>query len=127
MVDIDVLDSQAFTAAVARALAQGTPRAVVLIEVRGSGAVNAAAEARIARTIRPHDVVGRLEEGRLAVLTAKDGATRVATRLGDRLREPFNVGAHQVKVTPLVGVGYSGEDVRTPEDLLLAAESSPKF
>jgi hypothetical protein len=126
-VDIEVLDSTAFTAALERALASGASKAIVLIEVQGNDAVKVAAEARIVRTVRPHDMVGRLDDGRLAVLTAKEGAAHVAFRLSDRLREPFGVGAHKVSVEPKVRVGYSDGDVKTAEALLLEAERSHTF
>jgi GGDEF domain-containing protein len=122
-----VLDSVAFTAATERALAHGDPRAIVLIELGSDDAVRAAAEARILRAIRPNDILGRLDDGRLVVLTEMDGAARVAIRLGDRLREPFNVGPEQVRLTPQVGVGYAYSDVLTADAMLLEAENSPRY
>ena len=122
-----VLDQAAFTVATETALAHGDQRAIVLIAVGGNDAVRAAAETRILRAIRPDDRLGRLDDGRLAVLTAMDGAARVAIRLGDRLREPFNVGPEQVRLVPQVGVGYSYADVVTAEAMLREAENSPRY
>ena len=114
--DGGVLDRVGFMAAVERSLAHREERAVVVIELGAAevvgfpggavGALTAAAEARIARTIRPDDVLARLDNRTFAVMTEKDGAARVAIRLGERLREPFNVGMEQVKLVPQIGVGY---------------------
>ena len=123
-----VLDEVAFTTAANRALAHGDERAIVLIELGvDDDAISAAAETRILRAIRPDDRLGRLEDGRLAVLTEMDGAARVAIRLGDRLREPFNVGRSQARLTPQIGVGYPDAGVVTAEAMLRAAESSPRY
>ena len=122
-----VLDDMAFTGATERALAHGEQRAIVLIELGADHAVQAAAETRILRAIRPDDLLGRLVDGRLAVLTEMDGAARVALRLGDRLREPFNVGAEHVRLSPQVGVGYAYADVVTAEAMLREAENSPRY
>ena len=123
-----VLDEVAFTAAADKALAHGDGRAIVLIGLGSDDdAIRAAAETRIIRAIRPDDLLGRLDDGRLAVLTEMDGAARVAIRLGDRLREPFNVGRAQARLTPQVGVGYPDSGVVTAEAMLRAAESSPRY
>src|SRR5436190_2105102 len=83
--------------AIDRALAHGEGRAIVLIGIQDvDDAVIAAAEARMLRTIRPSDLIGRLSRERFAVLAATSGgldhAERLAVRLAGRLREPFNVG-----------------------------------
>ena len=122
-----VLDSVGFTAAVEKALAYGEKRAVVLIELDGGGPVGTAAEARITRTIRADDVLGRLDGGRLAVLTGMDGAARIAIRLADRLREPFHIGGEHVRLVPQVGVGYGYPDVVTAAAILFEAENSPRY
>lgn len=133
--DTGVLDDRAFTAATERSLAHRDERAVVLIELDGArrsapgggDAITAAAEARISRVIRPDDLLGRLNDGRLAVLTEKDGAARLAIRLGDRLREPFSVGGDEVRLTPQVGVGYGYADVETAAAIVREAENSPRY
>jgi GGDEF domain-containing protein len=130
----DVVDERAFTAAAERALAHGEDRAVVLIDLDGApvkeetyGALVLAAEARIIRTIRPDDLLARLDDDRFAVLTEKDGAARVAVRLGDRLRESFEVGGQRVRLIPQIGVGQSDEGVTTAAALLREAASSPRY
>jgi GGDEF domain-containing protein len=129
-----VVDSIAFAAATDRALAHSEDRAVVVIDLDGApvsegtfGALVTAAETRMARTIRPDDLLGRLEDGRFAVLTEKDGAVRVAIRLGDRLREPFDVGGQRVRLIPQVGVGYAESGIATAEGILREAASSPRY
>ena len=134
MVDREVSGAQAFTAAVERALAHGESRAVVVIELHAAETgrlaiddpVAAAAEARISRIIRPDDLLGRLDDGRLAVLTERDGAARVAMRLGDTLREPFSVGSEPLRLAPQIGVGYPEAGI-TAEVLLRDAASSLRF
>ncbi len=132
------MDHPGITAAIERGLAHGDDIAVVMIGLRdehgvaggdddGWGAVAAAAEARLLRTIRPDDALGRLEDGRLVVLTGASGASRVALRLGDRLREPFHVGSEKVRLAPQIGVGYPAPDSRTAEDILRAAADSPAY
>jgi GGDEF domain-containing protein len=129
-----VVDGMAFAAATDRALAHGEDRAVVVIDLDGApvsdqtyGALVTAAETRIARTIRPDDLLGRLEDGRFAVLTESEGAVRVAIRLGDRLREPFDVGGQRVRLIPQVGVGCADGGIATAEGILREAESSPRY
>jgi GGDEF domain-containing protein len=122
------VDGIAFTAATERALAHGEDRAVVLIELDGArDAIRAAAEARIARVIRPDDLLGRLDDTRFAVLTERRGADPVASRVGERLREPFSVGSEQVRLTLQVGVGYGEANVETAAAILREAENSPRF
>ena len=133
------MDHSAITAAIERGLAHGEDLAVVMVGLRdehgssggdddeGWDAVTAAAEARLLRTIRPDDALGRLDDGRLVVLTGASGASRVAIRLGDRLREPFHVGSEKVRLAPQIGVGYPAPDSRTAEDILRAAADSPAY
>jgi GGDEF domain-containing protein len=129
-----VVDERAGVATTERALAHREDRALVLIELDGAegsataqGALATAAETRIARTIRPDDLLGRLDDGRFAVLTEQDGAARVAIRLGERLREPFDVGGERLRLIPQIGVGYSDREVATAAAILREAESSPRY
>jgi hypothetical protein len=122
-----ILDAEAFGAATNRALAHDEDRAVVLIKLTGApGPVIAAAEARIARTIRPADLLGRLAEDRFAVLTepggGRAGADRVAARLAHTLIEPFHVGGESVRLMPRIGVGYGEGEMDNAIKLLMRAE-----
>ena len=135
--DTGVIDSVSITAAIERALAHGEGRAVVVVELERIGdpvswntawdSILTAAEARMVRVLRPDDVLGRLEDGRFAVLTGSHGAARVALRLAGRLREPFNVGEERVIVAPLVGVGYPKTGVHTAAALIGEATSSLRY
>jgi GGDEF domain-containing protein len=129
-----MVDEAAFTAATERALAHGEDRAVVVVELDGApvsgptyGALVLAAEARITRMIRPDDLLARLDDGRFAVLTERDGAARVAIRLGDRLRESFDVGGQRVRLIPQIGVGYADTEVATAAAILREAANSPRY
>jgi GGDEF domain-containing protein len=124
-----VLDAESFGAAANRALAHDEDRAVVLIKLAGAPeAVIAAAEARILRTIRPADLLGRLGDDRFAVLTeaagGRAGAERVAARLAHRLIEPFHVGGESVRLMPRIGVGYREGGTDNAVKLLLRAEQA---
>jgi GGDEF domain-containing protein len=126
-----IVDAAAFSAATERALAHGEDRAVVLIQLDGATEVAvAAAEARLLRTVRPGDLVGRLAADRFAVLAETSGGrtagTRVtrslATRNGDRLGEPFHVGGETITIAPRVGVAFAEGDADTAVKLLTRAE-----
>ena len=132
--DTGVRDHSGITAAIERELAHGQDVAVVMIRLGEPGlggersdAVVAAAEARLVRTIRPDDLLGRLDDGRLVVLTQAGAASRVALRLAERLREPFRVGNERRMLAAQVGVGYPGPQARTAADLLHAAAQSPAY
>jgi GGDEF domain-containing protein len=115
-----ILEMDAFAAATDRALAHGEDRAIVLIDFRSAWedmavaerweALLVAVEARTSRTIRPGDLLGRVEGDRLAVLTEPAGgrpaAERVAARLAERLGEPYHVGGRELDLRPRIGVGY---------------------
>jgi hypothetical protein len=73
----------------------------------GADALLVAAESRIARVIRPGDLLGHLDRGRLAVLAGgddgPDGAARIAERVADRLAEPFHIAGREVEVGLRIG------------------------
>jgi GGDEF domain-containing protein len=136
--DSGFLDEQSFTAATERALGHDEECALVLIELSGledllpelGGAADAlvvAAENRLARAIRPGDLVGRVGYGRFALLSRREdgpeGVDLIAARLADRLGVPFRIGGRQVAVTPHIGVATSA-DGRTAAALLERAQAS---
>ena len=135
--DTGVIDSVSIMAAIERSLAHAEDRGVVVVELERIGdprtwtaawdSVLTAAEARMVHVLRPDDVLGRLEDGRFAVLTGNDGAARVALRLAARLREPFDIAKERVVVAPLVGVGYPKPGVHTAAALIQAATSSLRY
>jgi GGDEF domain-containing protein len=119
-----ILGLPGFSAATERALAHGESRAIVLIHLEAARleveaehdlddmwpVLLAAVEARTAGTIRPADLLGRLGDECLAVLTGEDGgesgADRVARRLAERLGEPFDVGGRELSLRPRIGVAH---------------------
>jgi RND superfamily putative drug exporter len=132
--DEPVLDHGAFMAAVERAHESGGGRGLVLVELNagalglngGAEALLVAAERRIARAIRPGDVVGRLDGGRLAVLAGRaegrEGAGRIAERVADRLAEPFHIAGREVE--PALRIGMAVEAANGAGSLVEAAEAS---
>jgi GGDEF domain-containing protein len=131
--DEAVLDLAAFTAATERALGRGESRGMVLVALgvdhlgldAGADALLVAAESRLARTVRPGDVVGRLGRGRLAVLAGRghdrDDAARIAERVADRLAEPFHIADREVEVGLRIGIAVDADDA---EALIRRAEES---
>jgi GGDEF domain-containing protein len=131
--DEAVLDRAAFTAATERALGRGESRGMVLVALgvdhlgldAGADALLVAAESRLARTVRPGDVVGRLGRGRLAVLAgrghSRDDAARIAERVADRLAEPFHIADREVEVGLRIGIAVDADDA---EALIRRAEES---
>ena len=124
-----VVDAGRLSNAMERALAHGEGRAVVLIELQEvEDPVVAAAEARIVRTVRPSDMIGRLRRDRFAILAPTRGglehAQRLADRLSDRLGEPFHVGGKQVKLAARIGVAVGEGPADTAEKVLRRAEDA---
>ena len=128
-----VLDRADFLAATEQSLERGHGRGIVLVVLGvddlglggGADALLLAAENRVARTIRPGDVVGRLDRNRLAVLAGRsddpDHAARIAERVADRLAEPFHIAGREVEVGLSIGTAMDGDDV---EALIQRAEES---
>ena len=128
-----VLDAGAFRDAADRALDAGRTRGVVLVILGvdrlgldgGADALLVAAESRLVRAIRPGDVVGRLDRGRLAVLAGPgdgpDSAARIAERVADRLAEPFHIAGREVEVGLQIGTAVDGDGA---DALIQRAEDS---
>jgi GGDEF domain-containing protein len=127
------LDRPAFAAAVERSLGHGQEVGVVVVELddldglleslgEATGALLAAMEARVARTIRPDDLLGRLDASRLAVLSRDsrddEASESMAARLAARVSEPFFVGGETVTVTARVGYASADGGVVTADELL---------
>jgi GGDEF domain-containing protein len=77
---------------------------------------------RLRASIRPGDVVARIEESSFAVLcedlASYDQAVGVALRLLDDLDEPLNVAGAPVRVNLRFGVAFPLADERSPRALL---------
>jgi len=127
------LDRPAFGAAVERSLAHGQEVGVVVVEMEdldavleglgeATGALMTAMESRVARTIRPDDVLGRLDGGRLAVLSrdlhGPQSSERMAARVAARVGEPFFIGGETLTVDVRVGFASADGDVATADQLL---------
>ncbi len=126
-----IVDAARFSAATERALAHGEDRAIVLVQLEGAAeVVVAAAEARLLRTVRPGDLIGRLGEDRFAVLAETSGGRAAGTRVTQslagrivaRLSEPFHVGGETLALSPRVGVAFAEGDADTAARILERAE-----
>ena len=126
-----IVDAARFSAATERALAHGENRAIVLVQLEGApDAAVAAAEARLLRTVRPGDLIGRLGEDRFAVLAETNAdpragrrvASSLASRISGRLREPYHIGGEKLWLAPRVGMAFAEGDADTAAHLLQRAE-----
>jgi predicted signal transduction protein with EAL and GGDEF domain len=127
--DAAVLDEPEFSAVVQRALESGEEYGLVVAslgveDLDGGSALLVAAESRVARGVRPVDVVGRLSGGRLAVLaSAREdpyAPARIAERVADMLADPFHVAGREVDAQLAIGLATGA--ARTPEAFIHRAE-----
>jgi diguanylate cyclase (GGDEF)-like protein len=85
-----------------------------------------AAAQRIARQVRPGDIVGRLGGDEFAILIEQrhdeDFATALATRLQDTLREPFQVDGTALNSSASIGITFSTVGYDTPDEVLRDAD-----
>jgi diguanylate cyclase (GGDEF)-like protein/PAS domain S-box-containing protein len=91
---------------------------------------------RIERSLRMSDTISRLAEGTLARiggdeftvlldgLRAPEDAEKVAERLIDALKEPFQIGDHEIYLSVSIGVALSSTAFDSPEDLLRDADTA---
>jgi GGDEF domain-containing protein len=131
--DGEVLDRDAFIAAAERSLSRGSGRGLVMVALGvdhlgldgGADALRVAAESRVVRTVRPGDLVGRIDRDRLAVLASRgddpDHAARIAERVADRLAEPFHIAGREVEMGLSIGTSMEGDGA---ESLIRHAEES---
>jgi len=96
----------------------------------GTGAADALAVAaitRLARTLRPGDGIAATGRGRFALLItdlqAPLDAWKVAGRVVDRLRAPFNIADKMVVAGPAVAVVVGTNELTSADELLEATES----
>ena len=81
--------------------------------------------ARLSGVLRPRDVFGRLGGDEFAVLTAVDGAEdakKVAARLRDALRDPFEIGAAVLHADASIGIALAPTQADGPDELLQLAD-----
>jgi GGDEF domain-containing protein len=132
-VDRSVLDREAFLSAADQSLSRGSGRGLVMVTLGvdhlgldgGADALRLAAESRVVRTVRPGDVVGRIDRDRLVVLASPaedpDHAARIAERVADRLAEPFHIAGREVEMGLSIGTAVDGDGA---EALIRHAENS---
>jgi uncharacterized membrane protein YdfJ with MMPL/SSD domain/GGDEF domain-containing protein len=128
-----VLDRDAFIAAAENSLSRESGPGLVMVALGvdhlgldgGADALRVAAESRVVRTVRPGDVVGRIDRDRLAVLASRgddpDHAARIAERVADRLAEPFHIAGREVEMGLSIGTSVEGDGA---EALIRHAEES---
>lgn len=111
---------------------------VVLVDLEDFGAINnrfgapvgdlllKAIPKRLRLVLRSGDVVARKSDQHFVIicegLTDHLAAERVASRVADALRHPFNLAGHHVEPKVSVGLAHSGVDEDVPESLLGAAD-----
>ncbi|MEU4237390.1 sensor domain-containing diguanylate cyclase [Actinoplanes sp. NPDC026619] len=83
---------------------------------------------RLLGTVRDNDVVSRLGGDEFAILLThdpdEDVAMRVATRIVDRLREPFAIDGAEVRIGGSVGFALYPEDAGAYEPLMRGADTA---
>jgi len=83
---------------------------------------------RLRACLRPADSIARLGGDEFTILleeiTSLSEATRVAVRIEDALRTPFELDGHEVKVTTSIGIAlHSGGDI-DPDELVKNADAA---
>jgi diguanylate cyclase (GGDEF)-like protein len=83
---------------------------------------------RIASHMRAHDLVARLGGDEFAILAEeRDGqqyAVLLAERLLEVLRQPFQIGGHEIVTSASIGITFSGSHYSTPAEMLRDADTA---
>jgi diguanylate cyclase (GGDEF)-like protein/PAS domain S-box-containing protein len=78
--------------------------------------------ARLVQCVSTHDTVGRLSGDEFAVVLlmpeGKDAAVLAANRIRDVLRDPFDLGGHQITVTTSIGLSLHPDDASDTATLM---------
>jgi diguanylate cyclase (GGDEF)-like protein/PAS domain S-box-containing protein len=86
------------------------------------------ASRRLRACLRPSDTLARLGGDEFAILLDDVGdasnAVRVARRIEDELREPFQLNGREVFSSTSIGIALSTHENRRPEDLLRDADTA---
>jgi EAL domain-containing protein (putative c-di-GMP-specific phosphodiesterase class I) len=81
---------------------------------------------RMRTSVRPGDTVGRIFGDEFAVLleapSGTDEARRVAERIRERLKEPFEADRQEVLVSPSIGIALGESAQDSPEEVLWRAD-----
>jgi diguanylate cyclase (GGDEF)-like protein len=126
--------------AVQLAAVTGTRTALLLLDLNGFKQVNDTAghqagdlllqrvAQRLLGSVRDNDVVARLGGDEFAILLTRDpdaaAAGRVAERIVDRLREPFQIDGKPVQVGASIGVALFPDDAGEYDALMRAADTA---
>jgi diguanylate cyclase (GGDEF)-like protein len=126
--------------AVGRAAENGTRAALMLLDLNGFKEVNDTAghqagdlllqqvAKRLLGAVRDDDVVSRLGGDEFAILLSRDpdadGATAVANRIVDRLREPFMIEGERVQIGGSVGIALYPDDADDYDALMRGADAA---
>ncbi|GIF20422.1 hypothetical protein Ate02nite_31520 [Paractinoplanes tereljensis] len=126
--------------AVGEAASTGGRVALMLLDLNGFKEVNDTAghqagdellqqvAKRLLGTVRDNDVVSRLGGDEFAILLTRDPdeeiATRVASRIVDRLREPFSIEGGEVSIGGSVGIALYPDDADAYDDLMRGADAA---
>ena len=124
--------------ALARAGREGGPIAVLLVDLDNFKVVNDSlghdagngvlveVALRLRGSVRPGDAVGRIFGDEFAVLlespAGEEEAKRVAQRIEERLREPFEVEGQEVFVSASIGITLSDSTEDKPKEVLRHAD-----
>jgi diguanylate cyclase (GGDEF)-like protein/PAS domain S-box-containing protein len=83
---------------------------------------------RLERCLRPGDVVARLGGDEFTILLddIKDvnDATRIADRIQNELKQPFQLGGQEVFTTASIGIALSASGYERPDDLLRDSDTA---
>ena len=126
--------------AVQQAGATGDRAALMLLDLNGFKQVNDtdghhAGDAllqqvakRLLGAVRDHDVVSRLGGDEFAILLGRDPDEQVAGAVGDRivarLREPFTIDGHEVRIGGSVGIALYPDDADDYDALMRGADAA---
>ncbi|MEA3521449.1 MAG: GGDEF domain-containing protein, partial [Campylobacterota bacterium] len=83
---------------------------------------------RIKKSVRKGDTVARLGGDEFTVLLenihSPFEAQRIAQKILDTLREPFDIDNHKVNVTTSIGISIAPDDTKTYDELLNCADKA---
>lgn len=83
---------------------------------------------RLSQCLRTRDIVGRLDGDEFALIlmmqNGNNGAERVARKVREALKVPFEINGNELAVTASIGITVFPEDATDPETLLKYADTA---